>query len=318
MSFDGNAHRSKLHRSGNHWNPRAGWRVIVRVKHVLAWGLLSLGLLYVGVIVLLWAFQEQVVFQPPPVGATDTTTARRVHYKASDGVVLFAYVVGECRPGGTMMLAFHGNADLARWLVPWATTAARTAGICVMLPEYRGYDGLTGSPSYEASARDARAALEYARDTLGVSPDRLVLFGYSLGSAIAAELATRVRPRALVLQSPFSSTQAMAARMYVPGLRLFFDLIARVHYNTLARVRSLQASVWVAHGDRDRVVPFQMGRQVFEAAAHRGELLIVRGAGHTDVPELGGSAYWSWLTTAVHPSSSDCGREIVTGDRSAP
>lgn len=288
------------------------------MKHVLAWGLFSFGLLYAGVILLLWAFQEQVVFQPPRVASVVGETARRVRYTASDGVALFAYLVGECQPGRTIMLAFHGNADVARFLVPWATVAARTAGVCVMLPEYRGYDGLSGSPSYEASARDAQAALEYARDTLRVPVDSLVIFGYSLGSAVATELAARAKPRSLVLQAPFSSTRAMAAHMYVPGLQFFFDLISRVHFNTLARVRSIQAPVWVAHGDRDRVVPFQMGRQVFDAAAYRGELLVVRGAGHTDLPDVGGAAYWSWLAAAMHPDSRLAGREVTTASPPAP
>ena len=318
MSFYGNAHRSKLHRSSNDWNPRPRLGVIARVKHVLAWGFLSFVALYAGVILLLWAFQEQVVFQPPRVGPTALETARRVRYRASDGAELFAYLVGECRPGATMMIAFHGNADVARWFVPWASKAAQSTGVCVMLPEYRGYDGLAGAPSYEASARDARAALEYARDALQVPPDSLVFFGYSLGSAIAAELAAYSRPRTLVLQAPFSSMRAMTARMYVPGLQLFFRMITRVHFNTLALVRALPTQVWVAHGDRDRVVPLQMGQQVFEAAAHRGELLIVRGAGHTDLPEVAGPAYWSWLANAVRPNPPGGGREIAVGSRSAP
>lgn len=288
------------------------------MKHVLAWGLLSVGTLYVGVIVLLWVFQEQVLFQPPRVGPTALETARKVHYHTADGVALFAYLVGECRPGSALMLAFHGNADVARWFVPWASNAARATGMCVMLPEYRGYDGLAGSPSYHSSALDARAALEYARKDLRISPESLVVFGYSLGSAIATELAAQVRPRALVLQAPFSSTRAMAARMFVPGLRFVFGFITRVHYNTLARVRTLSVPVWVAHGDRDRVVPLQMGKEVFEAAAKRGELLIVRGAGHTDLPEVGGPAYWSWLERVVRPNPTMSGREIAVDGPSSP
>ena len=288
------------------------------MKQVLAGGILSLGALYVGVILLVWAFQEQVVFQPPRVGPAALETARKVRYRASDGVELFGYLVGECRPGGTVMIAFHGNADVARWFVPWATDAARSAGICVLLPEYRGYDGLAGTPSYAASALDARAAVDYAREALRVSPDSLVVFGYSLGSAIAAELAAHAAPRALVLQAPFTSTRAMAARMYVPGLQLVFGLITRVHYNTLALVRALRAPVWVAHGDRDRVVPLRMGKEVFDAAAHRGELLVVRGAGHTDLPEVAGSAYWSWLASAIRPSPTAAGRELDVGNPSAP
>ena len=110
----------------------------------------------------------------------------------------------------------------------------------------------------------------------------------------------------------------MAARMYVPGLQLVFGLITRVHYNTLTLVRALRAPVWVAHGDRDRVVPLRMGKEVFEAAAHRGELLVVRGAGHTDLPEVAGSAYWSWLAGAIRPSPTVAGRELDVGNPSTP
>lgn len=308
MSFYRDAHRSKLHRSSNDWNPRPKQGVMARVKHVLAWGLLSLGPLYVGVILLLWVFQEQVVFQPPRVGPTAPHTARKVRYRASDGVELFAYLVGECKPGSAVMIAFHGNADVARWFLPWASNAARATDACVMLPEYRGYDGLAGSPSYGTSALDARAALEYTRDSLRVAPDNLIVFGYSLGSAIATELAAYTRPRALVLQAPFTSMDAMAARMYVPGLRFFFPMITRVRYNTLSRVRTLLTPVWVAHGDRDRVVPVEMGKEVFEAAPNRGQLLVVRGAGHTDLPEVAGAPYWSWLANAVHPHPTIAGR----------
>ncbi|HSQ28740.1 MAG TPA: alpha/beta hydrolase [Gemmatimonadaceae bacterium] len=270
--------------------------------------LLALGAVYVGLLLLLWAFQEQVVFQPPRVPPASLMSARKVHYRAADGVELFAYVVGDCRASRTLMIAFHGNADVARWLVPWAANAAHVADACVMLPEYRGYDGLAGSPSYAASGLDAHAALDYAREILHVKSDGLVLFGFSLGTAIATELAQSSSPRALVLEAPFTSARAMAGRMFVPGLTAFWSLIARVQFNTLARVRALRTRVWVAHGDRDRVIPVDMGREVFAACANRGELLVVRGAGHTDLPEVAGSAYWSWLARAIHADSPVPGR----------
>jgi hypothetical protein len=222
-----------------------------------------------------------------------------VRYRAADGAELFAFSVGDCTPESTVVLAFHGNAEVARWLVPWATTLARTTDACVVLAEYRGYDGLLGPPTYASSALDAHAALRYVLDSLNVPTSNLVYFGHSLGSAVAAELAATMPPRALVLQAPLSSARAMASRMIVPGLRAFFRLISRVHFDTLARVAGVTTPVWVAHGDRDRVIPVRMGREVFAAAACPGELLIVRGAGHNDVAEIGGAAYWSWITRAV-------------------
>lgn len=265
----------------------------------LAYVAVVLVLVYAGLLIMLWRFQEQIVFQPPSGAAASAVQARRVQYQTADGVNLFGYLVGDCRPHSTIVLAFHGNADLSRWLVPWAAALVRQSNACVLLPEYRGYDGLSGSPTYASSAHDARAALTYARESLGASSANMVFFGHSLGSAIAAELAAEAPPRALVLQAPFSSVRAMASRMIVPGVVAFFDMISRVHFDTIARVRALRVPVWVAHGDRDIVVPVRMGREVFEAAANRGELLIVHGAGHNDVETVGGTAYWKWLIRAT-------------------
>jgi hypothetical protein len=269
------------------------------VIHVLSLAAIGAVLLYAGVLVVLWRFQERIVFQPPGAVPATPVAARQVRYRASDGVELFAYVVGDCAPDGRAVLAFHGNADVARWLVPWASEMARRNGVCVMLPEYRGYDGLAGAPTYEGSARDAAAALAYLRDTVGVPLGNIAFFGHSLGTAIAVELASSEMPRVVILQSPFSSALAMGARMYLPGLSAFWSLVSRVHYDTLRRVRSLAAPIWVAHGDNDFVIPVSMGREVFAAARHKGELLIVPHAGHNDVPQLGGSAYWAWLGRAL-------------------
>ena len=270
-----------------------------RVTQIVSWLLIGLGLGYVGLLLLLWSFQERVVFQPPADRPAGSTPGRRVEFATSDGIRLAAYVVGDCTRERSALLAFHGNADIARWLVPWAREVVQRTGLCVVLAEYRGYDGLAGSPSYPSSARDALAAWEFTRDSLGVTADRLVLFGHSLGSAIAAELAETAKPRALVLQSPFTTAQDMARRMFVPGLNALWRLISRVHFDTIARVKTLTAPVSVVHGDRDFIIPDWMGRAVFDNAKAKGQLLIVHGAGHNDVPQIGADAYWSWLARAT-------------------
>jgi pimeloyl-ACP methyl ester carboxylesterase len=278
----------------------------------------GLGLVYSGVLVALWRFQERIVFQPPADPDPTSVRARQVRYRAADGVELFAYVVGDCERDRPLVLAFHGNADLSRWLVPWASHVARVANACVMLPEYRGYDGLAGAPTYRTSALDARAALEYAVDTVGASPGNLVYYGHSLGSAIATELASERPPRSLVLQSPFSSAREMGTRMYLPGLGAFWNLISRVHFDTVRRVRSIASPVWVAHGDKDFVIPVYMGRAVYAAAGRKGELLVVHRAGHNDVADVGGSAYWSWIKRAIRGEEAPVTRAARAETRSEP
>jgi fermentation-respiration switch protein FrsA (DUF1100 family) len=262
---------------------------------------------YLVALLLLWRFQERVVFQvpraPAPMDARWNASVEKVVYRAADGASLFAYVIGDPNGAPFVVLAFHGNADLARWLIPWATQVARETGAAVVLPEYRGYDGLREPPTYSGVAQDALAALTFVRGEQHVPLDRIVYFGHSLGSAVAAELAAVATPRALVLQSPFTSARAIARRMIVPGLGAIWRFISRVHYDTVARVRRISVPVWVTHGDRDLVIPLRMGREVFAAAARRGELLIVRGAAHDNVDEIGGEQYWDWLRRACQVSS---------------
>jgi fermentation-respiration switch protein FrsA (DUF1100 family) len=92
--------------------------------------------------------------------------------------------------------------------------------------------------------------------------------------------------------------------MFVPGLNALWKLISRVHFNTLARVKTLATPVSVVHGDRDFIIPDWMGRAVYNGAKEKGQLLIVHGAGHNDVPQVGADAYWSWLTHATSLGSA--------------
>ena len=256
----------------------------------------------------MWRYQERVVFQPPGVRADAPAPSVRVTYPAADGREVFGYLIAP--PGGvptpdaaqsaaTVVLAFHGNADLAAWLVPWAQELAARSGSHVLVAEYRGYGGIEGTPSYDAAAADALGALAYVRERL--KPARLVLFGHSLGSAVASDLAAVMQPApdALVLQSPFTSAREMAARMLVPPIPWVWSRISRVHYDTRGIVAKLDGPVFVAHGSRDVVIPTRMGRQVFAAAKRPGALLIVEGAGHNDVADVAGERYWRWIVDAV-------------------
>lgn len=254
---------------------------------------------------MLWSQQERIVFQPPGPPHPSGRGARQIHFSAPDGQPLFAFLVAEPNVANGLVLVFHGNADLAAWQIPWAEEVARRSGRAVLVAEYRGYGGLPGNPTYAAGHLDAQGAYGVARDSLGVPAERIVLFGHSLGSAIAAELARDVRPEALILVAPLTSVRDMAGRISPAARLLYWFRLVRVHYDTEEIVRSLDVPVWVAHGTHDGVIPVAMGQRVFDAARRRGELLIVEGANHNGLVEAAGERYWTWLMRALTPHQRD-------------
>ena len=254
--------------------------------------------LYLVVLLAAWRLQERIVWQPPRLAQYPDAGVRRLDYASDDGQPLFAYLVGDTARARGLLITYHGNADLAAWVVPWAAEVERSTGWAVLVPEYRGYGGLEGSPDYFSSQRDARATYKLAREQLGVDASHIALHGHSLGSAIAAELAAEHAPAVLILEAPFTSARDMARGMLTPVTPLW-RIIARVHFDTRAKVAKLDVPTWVVHGERDGVIPVSMGRAVHAAARTPGELLLVRGAGHNDLRDVAGDAYWVWLRRAL-------------------
>ncbi len=257
-----------------------------------------LGLL-LALTVLLWRSQERVLFQPPRLDEAPAESGR-VYYKAEDGQQLIGFVVGDPRAAPGVLLCFHGNADLAVWQLDWAGDVNEHTRHAVFLAEYRGYMSLGGSPTYSNTKLDARAAYDYLVSELGVDRGCIAYFGHSLGSAVAAELAEVHPPSALLLQSPFASARAMARLIVSHPVVLVWKAISRIHFDTKEAVSRLDAEVSVAHGKRDRLVPFKMGVEVYETAKRKGQFLLVDNAGHNDVADVGGDEYWQWVTAALN------------------
>ena len=263
--------------------------------------LLVLALL-LGLLALLWQSQERILFQPPHFHEEPVETGR-ARYMASDGQPLTGFIVGDPQTAPGVLLCFHGNADLAMWQLEWARSVTEHSGYAVMLAEYRGYMSLGGNPTYSTSKLDALAAYDYLGSAFGIDGTRTAYFGHSLGSAIAVELAEVHRPRALLLQSPFSSARAMARLIVTPSIAVVWRSISRIHFDTTRVVSRLDVPVSVSHGKRDRIVPFRMGLEVYDAARKKGQLLAVEKAGHSDVAEVAGEEYWKWLTNALETKS---------------
>ena len=214
-----------------------------------------------------------------------------VYFTASDGVRLNGWLV----PGrsDTTLLWLHGNAGNIANRVENIAELHNALGVNVFIFDYRGYGRSEGTPTEKGTYLDATAALEYLHSRGDVDPAQLVLFGRSLGCAVASELASQVSVQGVILESPFTSIQAMAKHAYplLPGIGSFVG----TRYDTLSKVGGIGAPVFVLHGDRDDIAPFDMGVAVFEAASSPKRFYRIEGAGHNDTNAVGGDPYYRAL-----------------------
>jgi pimeloyl-ACP methyl ester carboxylesterase len=274
------------------------------------------------------ALAEALLFQPsrgdpgpPPV--LDGVPGESIRISTADGLEIqgWWYALagprsGEVESGRSevasaaappAVLLLHGNAGDISHRTPLALGLIRE-GFSVLLLEYRGYGGSEGSPSENGLHLDALAAHDFLLDRLGGS-GKIVVLGRSMGGAVGAGLAVARPTGGLILESAFTSLEAMAREIYpfVPGF-LFRRLRGR--FDTVARVREASVPMLVVHGSEDEVVPFRMGEALYRAAGPLGEWMEVPGAGHNDVFQVGGTAYFRALGDFI--------RRIVGGEPGGP
>lgn len=217
-----------------------------------------------------------------------------VAFSASDGVRLHGWFVpGE---GDVTWLWFHGNAGNISHRLDNLKRVQDRVGVNVFIFDYRGYGLSQGKPSEQGTYRDGEAAVAYLRSRHDIDPDKIIYFGRSLGASVAVEMATRHRPYALVLESSFTSVPEMA-RLTYPFLPVWPFL--RTKYDSLAKMGKVEAPVLMLHGDRDDIVPLEIGRKLFLAAHEPREFFVIQGAGHNDTYLVGGGDYFRVLRRFV-------------------
>ena len=156
-----------------------------------------------------------------------------------------------------------------------------------MIIDYRGYGKSEGTPSEDGLYADARAAYDWLIQR-GVAPERIVLYGESLGAAVAIELAVRVPVGKLIVQGAFTNIKEMSGRV-IPLIPVHWMM--RHNYDNLAKVSRIAVPKLHIHGTEDEVIPFDQGRRLFEAAAEPKEFYEVSGAGHNDLVGGEGSRF---------------------------
>jgi len=247
-----------------------------------------LAALFAGFLLLLVASENRLIYFPQ--AALDSKPSDwnlsfdDFPVRTADGVALAGWWIRG--RGETVLVYFHGNAGNASHRLERVRDLVEILGLDVVLVDYRGYGASGGRPSEEGLYADGSAIVE-AVETRGVGLDRIVLFGESLGCAVALETARRRRCRALILEAPFLSIPDMARAVY-PFVPSF---LVRTRFDNAARIARLDVPKLVVQAERDDVVPPRQTRRLFDLAAPPKTYFVIPGARHNDTAALGGRAY---------------------------
>lgn len=252
----------------------------------MLWVVLSLLAIYGFVCLAILLLQEKLIFYPgsPPelTPASSGLEYRDLSITARDGTSIHAWFVpaqgrSVVAPIGAVLMC-HGNAgNIESRLV--ATKFFARAGFGVLLFDYRGYGKSEGRPTEEGTYLDAEAAHKHLIDVEGFSHERILVHGESLGGAVAIELARRRPIAGLVLENTFTSLPDIGAKLY-PWVPVRW--LARLQFDSAAKIGFLERPVLVVHTRQDEVVPFEHGRALYEAARGPKSFLA------TDGPHNGG------------------------------
>lgn len=148
--------------------------------------------------------------------------------------------------------------------------------LSIFIFDYRGYGRSSGKPTEEGTHLDAVAAWHWLTDHKGYEPNQIIIFGRSLGGAVAARLASETDPRALIIESAFTSIDDMASKLY-PYMPV--RMIGRFHYATIDYIKMVKCPVLVIHSMNDELVPYEHGRRIYEAAGQPKKFFVISG-GH--------------------------------------
>ena len=234
---------------------------------------------YLLLVLMLYLLQGRMVFLSDLPGRALTASPNDigldyedVSLTTRDNEVLHGWYVPAKNPAG-VVLFLHGNAGNISHRLD-SIKIFHELDLDVLIIDYRGYGQSSGSASEQGTYLDAQAAWDYLVDKRGIAPEKIVIFGRSLGAAVASWLAARTTPGAVILESSFSSGVDMAGRLY-PFLPT--RLITRLKYPVKEYVKQISSPLLVVHSQQDEIIPFDMGQSIFAAAMEPKEMLVISG-----------------------------------------
>ena len=211
---------------------------------------------------------------------------KEISIKSSDGVLNTSLYLPSPN-SNKLLIYFHGNAGNIYRRIPDLRLMNRS-GINVLGVEYRGYGKNSGSPSEEGIYLDGEAALKYAVENLGISEDDIILFGRSIGTAVAINSAQHKKLRGIILVSPLTNANAEAK---AAGMGSIASLAGDA-FDNLSKIDGIEAPLLVIHGTSDNVIPYSMGVEIFNRAKVKKYFVRINGAGHNNLQNEFGRQYW--------------------------
>jgi fermentation-respiration switch protein FrsA (DUF1100 family) len=215
---------------------------------------------------------------------------RDISMRAEDGVRLHGWFIPH-RDAHLTLLVFHGNAGNISHRLPWIELLhPLRANICII--DYRGYGKSDGRPFEQGLYMDGDAAYSWWLAHRAAPDEKLVLLGESLGGAVAVDVASRREVSGLILQSTFTSAKDMAKTLFPLGL---LRPLAGIQFDSAAKIGRVHCPKLIIHGNRDEIVPFRLGKAIYEIAPEPKEFFEVPGAGHNDLIWVAGTGYLEML-----------------------
>jgi fermentation-respiration switch protein FrsA (DUF1100 family) len=277
-------------------------------------------IVYAMVVGILWFMQDTMLYHRSdgaPMLNDPTLLPKReiVCLTTADGLNLRSWYFRAARRDAPTVLFFHGNAgDIGNHL-PFAKFLIE-AGYGLLALEYRGYGGNPGAPDEPGLIADGRAAFAFLKSQ-GIPDSSIVLYGESLGTGVAVQLAAEHAVKAMILRSPYTSIAEVAAVQlpYIPARWLVRD-----RFDSMTKIGRSKAPLFIFHGANDTLIPLALGRELFEAAPEPKTWLTIDGVGHNDVQtaeaeravldflaQLPAAAAPAALTEVTLPSIAACG-----------
>ena len=277
-------------------------RILAALRRpAFALALLALG----GALVRQMSILDRLLIYYPEKGLASTPLDAGLDYEdvfltAADGTRVHGWhIPGESR---VTLLWLHGNAGNISRRLDNILLMRERLGAGVFIIDYRGYGLSEGKPSERGLYMDAEASFDWLVSERGLDAEReIVIFGRSLGAAVAVETAVRHKVRGVILESGFTSIADMGGRGRLSFLSRLTLPLFEARYDSASKIGGLQSPAMILHGDQDRTVPFEMSRRLYEAAPEPKIFYPIIGAGHNDTVQAGGDAYMDALRRFVFP-----------------